>query len=160
MRSITLLAFACLAPIAVTASAADEDSPPAEAKATYIWTADPAHSSIVFQTGDWGVVDLVGWFEEYEITVHSSELDFSDAVIEARIDPASVRMPNPQMAAIDRGRDHEPLLRVRLTIALLPYPSRVYPDTVAAGFMPRSPDVPGEAAQASVHGALLNGFSG
>jgi polyisoprenoid-binding protein YceI len=100
MRSIPLLAIACLAVTAVVAPAAEDNLSPAESeKRVNIWSADPAHSSILFETGHWGVVDLVGWFEEYEITVHSSELDFSDAAIEARIDPASVRMPNPEMAA-------------------------------------------------------------
>jgi polyisoprenoid-binding protein YceI len=91
MRS-TVLAVSCLALVGVLDATANIEA------RVYHWTADSDHSSVVFETGHWGVVDIVGWFAEYEISVRSTKLDFSDAVIEARINPASVVMPNPGMA--------------------------------------------------------------
>jgi polyisoprenoid-binding protein YceI len=88
MRLITLLAIAGLTLALVHAGPGDESVAADQFKHSYIWAADPEHSSIMFQTGHWGIVDVVGWFEGYEIAVHSSKLDFSDAVVEARIDPA------------------------------------------------------------------------
>lgn len=63
-----------------------------------IWKADPAHSSIQFTVQHWGIVNLIGWFDEFEITVYSERPDFSDAVVEAEVRTASIRMPNPAMA--------------------------------------------------------------
>ena len=64
----------------------------------YEWAADAAHSSIEFRTSHWGIVDIIGWFEEFEISVRTLEDDFSTAEITARIKLASVRMPNQGMA--------------------------------------------------------------
>jgi polyisoprenoid-binding protein YceI len=101
VRFLAILTMTALAPLlGHTQPACSQDD---SKNRIYLWAGDPEHSSIVFQTTHWGVVDIVGWFEGYEITVRSRELDFSDAVVEARIDPASVRMPNPGMAANLRG---------------------------------------------------------
>jgi polyisoprenoid-binding protein YceI len=62
------------------------------------WVADRAHSSIEFRTSHWGIVDIIGWFAEFEVVVYSDSDDFADAVIEAWVAPASVQMPNSGMA--------------------------------------------------------------
>ena len=63
------------------------------------WVADRDHSSIQFRTSHWGIVDIVGWFEEFEVVVRTRDDDFSKAQVEARVTPSSVRMPNLEMAA-------------------------------------------------------------
>lgn len=63
------------------------------------WSSDRVHSSIEFRTQHWGIVDIIGWFEDFQITVHADEGDFVDAVVEARVKLASVRMPNSKMAS-------------------------------------------------------------
>ncbi len=103
MRAIQMIALALSSLVTFASADPDETAEPmkpliASDERTYVWISDPAHSSIVFRTGHWGVVDVVGWFETYEIHVRGSALDFSDAVVEARLEPASVRMPNPDMA--------------------------------------------------------------
>ena len=65
--------------------------------------ADMAHSSITFRTQHFGIIDIVGWFEDFDVVLYSESEDFSGAVIEARLSPASVRMPNPDMAGNLRG---------------------------------------------------------
>ena len=62
------------------------------------FAADTAHSSIQFRTRHWGIHDIIGWFEDYEVIVYADYADFTNAVVEARVRPASVRMPNPAMA--------------------------------------------------------------
>ena len=93
------LAVSLLVAATIVAPAQNTPSSAFEENRTYFWTADLQHSSIMFETGHWGVVDVVGWFEDYEVKVRSRKLDFSDALVEVRINPASVRMPNPAMAA-------------------------------------------------------------
>ncbi len=63
------------------------------------WVADKAHSSIQFRASHWGIVDIVGWFEDFDVAVRAAKGDLSDAVIDARVRLDSIRMPNPEMAA-------------------------------------------------------------
>jgi polyisoprenoid-binding protein YceI len=65
--------------------------------------ADRAHSSITFTTSHWDILDIVGWFEDYDIEVEVAGAEFADAEIVARIRLDSVRMPNPDMAVNLRG---------------------------------------------------------
>lgn len=60
--------------------------------------AERAHSSISFRTKHFEVVDLIGWFADFEVVMYYETDDFSDAVIFARANPASFVMPNFQMA--------------------------------------------------------------
>ncbi|MDH3243683.1 MAG: YceI family protein [Saprospiraceae bacterium] len=62
------------------------------------YLSDKDHSSISFQTGHWEIVDLIGWFEDFQVVMYSDSADFSDAVVYAEADPASIRMPNMKMA--------------------------------------------------------------
>jgi hypothetical protein len=61
------------------------------------YLSDHAHSSISFHTKHWEIVDLIGWFEEFEVIMYSDSADFSDAEIFAKVDARSIRMPNPKM---------------------------------------------------------------
>ena len=61
------------------------------------YVADKDHSSISFKTEHWEIVDLVGWFEDFDAVMYSDKADFTDAVISARVDPTSIRMPNIKM---------------------------------------------------------------
>ena len=65
--------------------------------------ADRQHSSVTFRTSHWGIVDVVGWFEDYDIEVEVAGAEFEHATVVARIRLDSVRMPNPDMAANLRG---------------------------------------------------------
>jgi polyisoprenoid-binding protein YceI len=65
--------------------------------------ADRAHSSITFRASHWGIVDIVGWFEDFDIDVEVAGTGFSDAVVTANVRTASVRMPNAKMAGNLRG---------------------------------------------------------
>lgn len=61
------------------------------------YVADTAHSSVFFRASHWEIVDIIGWFGDYEIVMHTDEKDFSDAVIEAKIKINTVCMPNKRM---------------------------------------------------------------
>lgn len=61
------------------------------------YIADTAHSSILFRASHWEIVDIIGWFADYEIVMYSDEPDFLDAVIEAKVKVNSVCMPNKRM---------------------------------------------------------------
>lgn len=62
------------------------------------YVVDTTHSSIQFRVRHWGIYDVIGRFESYEIVVHYDREDFKDMVIEARIRPVSINMPNQGMA--------------------------------------------------------------
>ena len=62
------------------------------------YVSDKDHSSISFRTGHWEIVDIIGWFSDFEVLMFSDSLDFSDAVIYAVVDPLSIIMPNKKMA--------------------------------------------------------------
>ena len=62
------------------------------------YTAEKEHSSISFHTKHWEIVDLVGWFEEFDIVMYADSANFSDAIIYGRVNPRSIKMPNMKMA--------------------------------------------------------------
>ncbi len=72
---------------------------PASDRPGNVWIADLAHSSIEFRTSHWGIVDIIGWFDDFEIAVWDNGEDFTGAAVEAAIRLGSVRMPNMEMAA-------------------------------------------------------------
>ena len=55
--------------------------------------ADPKHSSIEFRTRHWDIVDIIGWFEAYDIRVEVDDGRFEGATVIARVEPGSVHMP-------------------------------------------------------------------
>jgi polyisoprenoid-binding protein YceI len=59
---------------------------------------DQDHSSISFRTKHWEIVDIMGWFDDFEVVMYADSADFSDAVIKARVNPVSIKMPNLKMA--------------------------------------------------------------
>ena len=61
------------------------------------YLADPEHSSISFKTRHWEIVDLIGWFEDFEIHMYADQADFTDAKFLAIVDARSIRMPNSKM---------------------------------------------------------------
>ena len=63
------------------------------------YVVDTTHSSVQFRVRHWGIYDVVGRLESYEIVVYYDKEDFSDMVIEARMGPASINMPNKEMAS-------------------------------------------------------------
>lgn len=77
-----------------------------EIKPTNRFVADTAHSSVLFRATHWEIVDILGWFEDYEIVMHSDKKDFTDAVLEARIKISSVIMPNKRMQAHIQGKEY------------------------------------------------------
>jgi polyisoprenoid-binding protein YceI len=62
------------------------------------YVVDTTHSSIQFRVKHWGIYDVIGRLESYEIVVHYDREDFKDMVVEARISPVSINMPNQGMA--------------------------------------------------------------
>lgn len=62
------------------------------------YLADKAHSSISFRTKHWEIVDLIGWFDDFEVVMYADSSDFTDAVIFARVNPLSAKMPESRMA--------------------------------------------------------------
>jgi polyisoprenoid-binding protein YceI len=46
------------------------------------WKSDPPHSQLGFTVTHMGIADVSGTFNDFEVTVTSSEKDFSDAVFE------------------------------------------------------------------------------
>jgi polyisoprenoid-binding protein YceI len=63
------------------------------------YVSDTAHSSISFRTGHWEIIDIIGWFGNFEVVMFADSADFSDAVIFAAVDPTSVKMPSTRMAS-------------------------------------------------------------
>jgi polyisoprenoid-binding protein YceI len=61
------------------------------------YIADKDHSSISFRTKHWEIVDLIGWFSDFDIIMHADKEDFSDAVIFGKVYPKSITMPNIKM---------------------------------------------------------------
>jgi len=68
------------------------------------YVSDRDHSSVSFRTKHWEIVDIIGWFTDFEIVMHSDRKDFSDAVIFARVYPKSIMMPNQKM--MDSAQNH------------------------------------------------------
>jgi len=62
------------------------------------WAADRDHSSLQFRTQHWGIHDVVGWFEDFDVKVVTYGDEFADAEIEVKINMNSIRMPNMEMA--------------------------------------------------------------
>jgi polyisoprenoid-binding protein YceI len=64
---------------------------------SYKYTVDKAHSSISFRTKHWEIVDIIGWFSDFNIIMYSDDKDFTDAVIYAEVFIESIIMPNEKM---------------------------------------------------------------
>jgi polyisoprenoid-binding protein YceI len=57
---------------------------------TPVWKNDPAHSQIAFTVKHLGISDVSGVFNDFDVKVHSSKSDFSDAVFELEVNVASI----------------------------------------------------------------------
>ncbi len=57
---------------------------------TNIWKNDPAHSQLAFTVKHLGISDVSGVFKDFDVNVHSSKPDFSDAVFELNVKVASI----------------------------------------------------------------------
>ena len=57
-----------------------------------------SHSSISFRTVHWGIVEIIGWIENFYLTLKKDENDWASSGIKIVIYPESVRMPNMAMA--------------------------------------------------------------
>ncbi|HTM91477.1 MAG TPA: YceI family protein, partial [Flavisolibacter sp.] len=55
-----------------------------------IWKNDPPHSQLGFTVKHLGIADVSGVFNDFDVTVHSSKPDFSDAVFELNAKVASI----------------------------------------------------------------------
>lgn len=55
-----------------------------------IWNSDPAHSEVGFSITHLGISDVSGTFNDFKATINSKKEDFSDAVVEATINVASI----------------------------------------------------------------------
>ncbi|WEK20943.1 MAG: YceI family protein [Candidatus Pedobacter colombiensis] len=55
-----------------------------------ILKADPMHSKLTFTVEHFGISDVFGLFQKFDVTVTSSKPDFSDAVFELSTDLASI----------------------------------------------------------------------
>ena len=64
----------------------------------YTWNADLHHSSISFRTMHWGIVEIIGWFEKYDVILKKEGDDWASSEIKITIKPESVRLPNMAMA--------------------------------------------------------------
>lgn len=63
------------------------------------WHSDPAHSAVAFTITHLGISDVMGTFNDFTATIHSEKADFSDAIVEATINVASV---NTRVEARDK----------------------------------------------------------
>jgi polyisoprenoid-binding protein YceI len=61
------------------------------------YVVDTTHSSVQFRVKHWGIYDVIGRIESYEIVLYYDKVDFTDMVVEARINPQSINMPNKGM---------------------------------------------------------------
>src|SRR5690606_24711667 len=64
------------------------------------WKVDPNHSRIGFTITHLGISEITGAFRQYDVTITSDEANFSDAVFELSIDPASID------TAVSKRDDH------------------------------------------------------
>lgn len=55
-----------------------------------LWKNDPAHSQITFTAKHLGISDVSGVFNDFDVKVHASKDDFSDAVFELDVKVASI----------------------------------------------------------------------
>jgi polyisoprenoid-binding protein YceI len=60
---------------------------------------DPAHSKLGFTITHFGIADVPGHFDKYDITVKTSKADFSDAVVEMSADVNTI---NTRIAPRDK----------------------------------------------------------
>ncbi|WP_138430928.1 YceI family protein [Fodinibius saliphilus] len=54
------------------------------------WVEDPAHSKLGFTVTHLGIADVPGYFGDYDVTINTSEEDFSDAQVELTVQTASI----------------------------------------------------------------------
>lgn len=54
------------------------------------FNADPAHSEVGFSITHLGISDVTGTFRDFKATINSEKEDFSDAVVEATVNVASI----------------------------------------------------------------------
>ena len=62
----------------------------AGAYAQTVWVADPNHSILGFTVTHLGIADVPGHFDTFDVSITSSNEDFSDAVIELTVPTSSV----------------------------------------------------------------------
>ncbi|MDW8296967.1 MAG: YceI family protein [Raineya sp.] len=62
----------------------------------YIWKVDPLHSHIAFSVPHMVIADVAGFMKDFEITIRTTQLDFSDAKVIAEIKANSVYTNNEQ----------------------------------------------------------------
>lgn len=60
------------------------------ATAQSTWKADPNHSKITFMVTHLGISDILGLFQQFDVTATASNPDFSDAAFTLSIDAASI----------------------------------------------------------------------
>ena len=54
------------------------------------WAADPMHSKLAFSATHFGISDIAGLFQTFELTATVNKADFSDATFELSVDVASI----------------------------------------------------------------------
>jgi len=65
---------------------------------THRYVVDTTHSSVQFSVRHWGIYDVIGRIESYEMVIHYDRVDFTDMIVEVRLRPTSINMPNKEMA--------------------------------------------------------------
>lgn len=68
-----------------------------QAQGTYL--VDPAHSKLGFTITHFGIADVPGHFDKFDVTVKSTKADFSDAVVEMAADVNTI---NTRIAPRDK----------------------------------------------------------
>ena len=68
-----------------------------QAQDTYL--VDPNHSKLGFTITHFGIADVPGHFDKYDVTIKSSKADFSDAVVEMSADVSTI---NTRIAPRDK----------------------------------------------------------
>lgn len=58
--------------------------------ANNIWKSDKAHSGLGFSITHLGISDVTGNFNDFDVIINSTKEDFSDAIVEAEINVASI----------------------------------------------------------------------
>lgn len=56
----------------------------------FVWKSDLQHSSIQFSVSHMVIAEVVGFIKDFDITIHTTKADFSDAKVEAILNARSI----------------------------------------------------------------------
>lgn len=60
----------------------------------FVWKLDPIHSSLTFSVSHMVIAEIVGFIKDFDVTIHTKKVDFSEAKVVAEIKTNSVYTNN------------------------------------------------------------------